>query len=191
MIMSEASDFHYPTIDERALKLVMRIYENNPNYLDDPLCPYTQETKDLLKGQAKAHDFNTHRNTEIADGDALTIQINELSRQLKDYGDFIQNSPSATAQDKNTYFRLSSALLEKQIDQREKVSNIKQFEQLQSFILDFMDKEMNADQRGLFMEKIKMMGGVLTTSTSSVNHDSKNNTEGVQQNDLSNPISTI
>ena len=190
MFMSEA-DFHYPTLDDRALKLALRIYENNPNYLDDPNCPYSEDVKNLFKGTSKVHDFNTHRNVEVPDGDNLMGQINELSRQLKEYGDFIQSSPSATPQDKNTYFRLMTSLLDKQIEQSEKVSNIKEYENFQSFILDFMDKELNADQRNLFMEKIKMLGGGLTTSTSSVTPDVKNKTEGETENALPHQIPAL
>lgn len=189
--MSEAPDFHYPPLDEAKLKLVMRIYENNAGYLDDPKCPYSPETKALLKGQAKAHDFTSHRSDELADTDTLITQINALAQQLKDYGLFINNNAEATPQDKNTYFRLSTALLDKQIEQRDKLANIKQFEQFQAFLLDFMDKEMDADQRFIFMDKIKMMGGLLTTSTSSVTHVDKNKTEGDTQNDLSNPIPAL
>lgn len=185
------NDFHYPPITEGPLKLALRIYENNPNYFDDPACPYSQDLKDILKGKAKVHDFATHRDTEVADGDTLIVQINELSRQLKEYGEFIQNSADATPQDKNTYFRLTTSLLDKQIEQREKITNIKEWEKFQAFLLDFMDKEMNADQRGLFMEKIKMLGGVLTTSTSSVTHDDKNKTEGDNKHDLLNKVPAL
>lgn len=185
------NDFHYPPISEGPLKLALRIYENNPGYFDDPACPYSNDLKDILKGKAKVHDFATHKNNEVADGDTLIVQINELSRQLKEYGEFIQNSEDATPQDKNTYFRLTTSLLDKQIEQREKITNIKEWEKFVSFILDFMDKEMNADQRSLFMEKIKMLGGGLTTSTSSVNHDDKNKTEGETKNALPNQVPAI
>ena len=187
--MSDA-DFHYPPVDERNLKLALRIYESNPGYLDDPECPYSQDLKDLFRGTAKVHDFTSHGPAEIPDGDRLNWMINELQRQLSAYSDFIDNNEEATASDRNTYFRISTMLLEKSIEQREKVMNIKQYEVFQTFLLDFMDKEMNVDQRSLFMEKIKMLGVGLTTSTSSVTSElNKNKTEGA--NALSNPVPTL
>jgi hypothetical protein len=172
------SDFHYPVINEKDITLIARLYEANPTYFDTPECPYSQDIKDIYKGTAKYHDFDTHiDNSEIPSSDTLISQINELMTQLKSFGKNIEDSEEASAQDRSTYFRLSATLIEKLLDMREKVCNIKDYELFVNEILDIMDRICTADQRQEIMDRLQKFvpeKELVTTTTEEETKGAKN-----------------
>ena len=154
-------DRYYPKLDEKMMEVVSKIYENDPNYFDDPKCPYSQEVKDIYKKKTKYNDFDTH-NSELKSSEGLLEEINLLSSQLKHYWQEIQSGQGTTPADKNTYFRLATTLLEKMIDMREQVTNIKQFEAFTSLVLDVIDRELDTEARNRVLERFKQLGSDLT-----------------------------
>jgi len=156
------ADYHYPKIDEKMLRLISNIYENNPGYFTDPSCPYEQSTKDIFQKTAKHHDFDSHAPNELKSSDGLLEEINLLSSQLKSYWNEIQSGQGTTPADKNTYFRLATTLIEKQIDMKERVLNIKEYEAFVMMVLDVIDRELDADQRARVLDKFKTVAAPLT-----------------------------
>lgn len=149
--------FHYPTLDENAISVIARVYEANPQYFDHPDCPYDQITKDIFKGNAKFQDFDTHTDVKIANSDDLLTQITQLSKELKAYGQSIKTEEGTSASDRNTYFRLSVTLLEKLVDIKEKIANVKSYEQFNNEVLDIMDKILTPDQRTTVMQRLESL----------------------------------
>lgn len=158
--MPDNSDLFYPTINERDLHLIARIYTANPHYFDVPECPYSEATKEIFKGTSQYRDFDTHKTTEIPATDSLIAQINILSHQLQEYGNSINLGDNVSASDRNTYFRLSVALLEKLIEIKEKVTKIKEYEVFTAAVMDIMDKLLSPDQRNVMMAKLGELSGV-------------------------------
>ena len=154
----------------------MAIYEGNPQYFDDPNCPYSYETKCFFKGTARVHDFDNHNTSQLPDTDSVVSQLNGLLSQLKTWGDEVNRGNDESASDRNTYFRIYSGLIEKIITMKEKASNIKMYEQFISIVLDIMDREMDADQRNRVMLRLEPLVGGLTIEQKPSTHSNNNNT---------------
>lgn len=158
-------DRFYPKVDEQPFRTISRIYEADPQYFDDRMCPYSQELIDLFRGRAKFHDFDSHASEKLPSADDLVVQINRLTSQLEQYWQDVKGG-EATPADKNTYFRIASGLLEKMIDMKEKATAIKQFESFTAAVLDILDREMDVDRRNVVMDKLKTILGTPLTSES-------------------------
>lgn len=157
-------DRFYPKLDEKMMSVVAKIYENDANYFQDPKCPYDQTTKDIYQKRSKYSDFDSHNNTELKSSDSLLEEINLLASQLKQYWQEIQSGQGTTPADKNTYFRLATTLLEKMIDMKERITNIKEFEAFITLTLDIIDKELDMEQRNRVLDRYKNIGSDLTVS---------------------------
>lgn len=149
MVMTQ--ERYYPSVDEKSIKLLLRLMESDPKLLDHPECPYSDDFKSLFKHTEKARDFDTSDDTVIPDANDLLTQINMLSRELAEYGQTIKHSDN-NASDRNTYFRLSVTLMEKLVDIKERISKISQYEAFIGTILEFMDREFTPDQRNLLVQ---------------------------------------
>jgi glutaredoxin len=150
----------YPKIEEKNLKLITKLYENDKEYFNKPECPYSSDTKAIFQKTAKHFDFETHElSDEVPETESLVRQMNKFARELEDYGESIRNSDSASSSDKNTYHRLKATLLEKFVDMREKLSKVTEYELFQSEILDIMDKTCTPDQRMAIMERLQQFTG--------------------------------
>lgn len=180
-------DRYYPKLDEKTMELVGKIYENDPNYFMDPKCPYSSGVKDIYQKMAKHNDFDSH-NKDLKSSDGLLEEINLLASQLKQYWQEIQSGQGTTPADKNTYFRLATTLLEKMIDMKERVHNIKEFEQFINVVLDVLDKELDTEARNRVLDRFKHIGSDLTGADKEVitlsttdetgnNNDNKNSDE--------------
>lgn len=157
---------YYPPLEERNINIVSQLYEADAAYFEDPACPYSKGVIEIFKGTSKAHDFDGHGyGDEVPDADSLISQINALNKQLHVYGKDIQNGgEDISASDRNTYFRLSVTLLEKLLDMKKEISNIKEYESFIAIVLDFMDKELTPDKRNMFMLRVEgLTGGAVST----------------------------
>lgn len=166
-------DRYYPPLDEKPLKTISLLFENDPDYFNDRNCPYSQDVINIFRGMAKFQDFDSHANNELPSSDNLIQQINQLAAQLRSYWNDIKGG-DATPADKNTYFRIASSLMEKMTDMKERVSNIKQYEVFTSAVLDILDRELNVDQRNRLMTRLKEILGTPLTEDS--NKGSKEDT---------------
>lgn len=151
-------DRYYPPLNEPSLKTLIKLIETYPDFLDDPKCPYSIEIKQFLKGKSSAAnvDFATIDISNLTEEDLLN-EINGLYQSLQQYGRDVATSGNAT--DKNTYFRISTNLLEKIVDMREKTLGMKQYAAFQQEILNIMDSIMNADQKLEVMNRLKKFVG--------------------------------
>lgn len=156
------TDRFYPPLDEKAFKTISMIYEADPGYFNDRNCPYSQDLIDLFRGKSKFHDFDSHAAKELPSADDLVVQINKLASQLENYWQEIKGG-EATPADKNTYFRIASGLLEKMVDMKERVLNIKQYQSFTEAVLDVLDRELDVDRRNLVMDRLKIILGTPLT----------------------------
>ena len=146
--------YFYPPINEHHIIQISKLYELNPDYFSNKDCPYPKEVIEVFTGTAKYHDFDSHA-PESTETDSILSQIQQLSKQLKEYGRGILDDEGNSSTDRNTYFRLSVALMEKLVDIREKITNIKEYEMFISEVLDIMDSELDADQRSRVLERLE------------------------------------
>lgn len=146
---------HYPPLNEPQLKLVLTLYEANPDYFNHPDCPYSKEIKDLFQGELAVKYFDSHVGGSGSDelDDATTMKaLTELYTKLKDYWDDVKDSDKAT--DKNTFFRVSASLLEKVVLLKEKQSNIMLVDSFINEVLNIMGDICTPDQRNEVIDRL-------------------------------------
>jgi len=149
---------YFPNISEDQILLINRVARSladNPNYLDDNACTYSQPIRDFFKKHAA-------RGAEVEDlfeGDqvvAVERQIQKLINDLEAYG----NSLGADdASEKLQYFKTKNSLLEKLLNNLERSANLKQINEFRQIVIQFMDEVLTKDQITDFMKRID---GVLT-----------------------------
>lgn len=144
---------HYPQLDEKSIRLVTQLYEVDPKYFDSPECPYSPDIKELFKGENQTKYFDTHTTVSLATDEDISNEINDVYTKLKDYWDEVKSSDKSA--DKNTFFRVSTSLLEKLVDLRERMSKIKQVNAFITEVMLIMDEILNSDQRNEVTERLK------------------------------------
>lgn len=142
---------HYPELNEREIKLVYKLFETYPTYFESEECPYSEEVKDIFRGNTKAADYD-QANGDAPDLPTVEQQVVLLGKQLKEYGEYAMNDDDATPSDKNTYFRMMAALSEKQLAMLSEIYKLKDVELFYTRIIDFVDREMDATQRATFID---------------------------------------
>jgi hypothetical protein len=157
---------HYPTINESQLwpfNLVRQHLMEDPTYLDGPECPYPGEvkrflsllvppkTKSLDALNAEAGDLGT------AEGDELDLEkeLKRLLNEIREYGRKLGLDESA---EKATYFRISTALMEKLVALLEKAHGAKRQQEFEAFILKFLEDECSPDVRTRLMDRLSEVG---------------------------------
>lgn len=150
------SDKFYPKLDEGQLRTIKKLMSIHPDYLDDPACPYSDETKQILgSNQPVTKQIETELaeiDFESMDGESLLTEINRVYNELKASGVNITGAESA---EKNTYFRLSVSLLREVVVIREKVTNMINTSKFTEIVLQAMEEILDTEQRNLFLERIK------------------------------------
>lgn len=142
----------YPPIDEdlvAQLKMVRKLVESDADYLTDPECPYSGDVKAFLYAISGHSQVSAER--DEADGDLLT-EINKLRSELREFGNSLDSSDTT---EKNTYFRLSVALLEKLTTLQERAAGVKMVQQFTDTVLTIMEDELTPDQRTSIMKRLR------------------------------------
>jgi hypothetical protein len=149
-------DNYYPEIDEKNLGLLSDLMDQNgPEWLDHPDCPYSDKLKKLLMGsQIKIEDdFDNPENYDMLSSDEHMLkEINSLYKYLQEFGKDMRSSDSAA--EKNTYFKISTALLEKLIAMRERTINLSKMNEFTEVVLQIMEDELDVDTRSKILEKL-------------------------------------
>lgn len=146
--------YFYPPLNEPALRQVIQLYEQYPDYFSAPECPYSPVIKDFLKLHSAASDFDTHKNVSVKlNEQGLEDEIDALYTSLKTYGETAKASDNAA--DKNTFFRLSVGLLEKIIEVKKNLSYIQSVNVFIEEVLVAMQEILDPDQRNEFLDRIR------------------------------------
>lgn len=145
----------YPELNYQTIRLVQKLYADNPTYLDDPDCPYPKDIIELFKGEVQAKYFDVQNTPTLAltNDSQIAAEIDDIYSKLKQYWEEVKNSDKSA--DKNTFFRVSAGLLEKLVELRERMSKIKKVNSFISETLDIFDCVLTADQRNEVMERLE------------------------------------
>ncbi len=173
----------YPQIDSRGLNTLMSIkgmFASDPDYFDDPECPYDEglraELKELLVGKVieveKVVEVEkiVERRVEIAAAAAegegkrgpkakvgsekADVVSAELKEVLGDLRRLRTDSKTLSPADKAMILKTQTVLLEKLIVMEERLTNIKAVSRFMSTIMGIMDDLMDDSQRQSFMKRI-------------------------------------
>ncbi len=149
----------YPVLQEKELRLVQQLIDHDPGYLHDPTCPYAEDIKKILRPKSAEQESLAQMSGPAAVADAeIMKEINGLYTRLKDY--WLEVKDSDKSADKNTFFRVSTTLLEKIIELRERMSNLSQVNAFTSEVLTIMEEIMTPDQRNVVEERLRKFNDV-------------------------------
>lgn len=144
---------YYPPISEKDIRLIQKLYEGDPSYFEAEECPYSPEVKDLFKGEVQSKYFDdTNPVKPIASDDEIAQEINDVYAKLKEYWEEVKSSDKSA--DKNTFFRVSTSLLDKLVELRERMSKIKKVNAFITEVLAIMDEILLPDQRNEVTERL-------------------------------------
>lgn len=150
----------YPTVrDETVLSLtpVLKRSLQDPSYLSDPECPYSDLVKDFFR------QFQVTKTVDLfEDKDELVVIDQQIHAIINDLEAVAAQLGSADHSEKLTYFKTKSSLLEKLIGMRERVLNLREVNEFRSVILAFLDEVCSKDQ---ITDLMKRLDGVLGSNT--------------------------
>lgn len=144
---------HFPSISEDWVLLINRVFRHiadDPEFLNDPKCPYPPLVKDFFTKQIAT----TSEAPDLFEGDevvAVEKQIQKLLNDLEVYG---KSLGSNDASEKLQYFKTKNSLLEKLLNNMERATNLKQINDFRSIVVQFMDEVLTKDQITDFMKRI-------------------------------------
>ena len=147
--------YTYPALDTKSINLIIQLYESFPDYFDSPDCPYPDTIKDLFRGELAYLDFDSHdtKSSNPLTDDEIIKNISDIHSKLQNYWNDVKNSDKGS--DKNTFFRVSVALLEKLVSLRKEMSGIKHANQFIAETMTIMEDVLSADQRNEVMERLE------------------------------------
>lgn len=138
----------YPLIDEAALKIVIKKLEQDPNYLQSEVCPYSDTTKNIFN--------NTKKETIVNNIDDVKNTLAKLNEQLKAQSDRFDANDLAPAES-NAYLKTRLAMARELIELEEKLANLQQVNTFYAVVMTIMEEELDeyTDVRTKIMERLK------------------------------------
>ena len=149
---------YYPDITEDQLwpfSIVKRQLEEDPDYLDDPECPYSGDIRRFF-GKVPTEDSGETTKASVDDIN-FESEVSKLYKQLKEFGDGLETGDTS---EKNTYFRLSVSLLKDILDLKERAAGLNHFKEFTDAVLQIMGDILTPDQRTRVMNRLRDIIGM-------------------------------
>lgn len=143
-------DRYYPVLDVstiQALETVQLLIEDDPTYLDE--APYPKEVLEYLRGGG-----GEERPVVPVEDLDLEAEADRLYQELREYGETVKDPA-----ERNTYFRLSTTLMEKLLNIKERATNVAMVKQFTETVLQIMEDELSPDQRTSIMRRLRDLMG--------------------------------
>ena len=154
----------YPTIrDEMAVALnaVVQNLEQDAGYLDHPDCPYSPAIKSFFKSKIQTTVSGGGADFDLFEGaDELLVLDEQIIKVINDLENFGNTLTANDVTEKMAYFRTKTSLIEKLVNMRERLANLKEINDFRTIILDFMNEICSKDQITTLMHRLD---GVLGT----------------------------
>lgn len=148
---------------EFSLVVVIKALEENPNYLNDPECPYNGKLRELLQHlaprqatAAPADDGDFEPRTD----DQLEREVTKLLDDIKAFGVTLS---VGDVTERMSYFRTHTNLLEKLVSMKERMANVKSVATFQAIVLNAIEESLTPDQRTQVMDALhqQIQSGVI------------------------------
>lgn len=145
--MSQQPD--YPALDEGNIRIVLKHLADNPEYLSDPSCPYTEDTKSLFLTPTSTETSKIVNNIDrqIATLDKLNAQLEKQSQRF-DNGEL---EPSEA----NAYFRQRINVAREILELQEKLAHVQNVTSFYAQVMEIMEDVMDVDQRAEAIAKLQ------------------------------------
>jgi hypothetical protein len=142
----------YPPIEAKNLspfRSIRALLDKDPAYLDNPACPYDQETKGFLKLMLGAPGGAPAVALETAED--LEKQLNEIYSGLVQFG----NQQGLKDQsDRIAWAKAVTGILDKVITLKERTINMKNYSDFQKRVLTVLDGLLTPAQRTDFVDQL-------------------------------------
>lgn len=149
----------YPAIKDDTiltLQLVVKSLEKDPQFLDHPDCPYSEVAKAyFLSTTVKGTVVNLFEGE-----DEVEVIDTQIQRVLSDLEAMGPQMARAETNERLAYFKAKTTLLEKLINMKERVFNLKELSDFRSTLISAIEDLCTKDQISDFM---KRLDGILGT----------------------------
>lgn len=138
----------YPQLDEANIRIVHKHLEDNPQYLDNPECPYTESTKNVFRPtMAKTETIVNNIDRQIKVLDKLNAQLEKQSDRF-DKGVL---EPSEA----NAYFRQRISIAQEILGLQERLAHVQNVSIFFASVMEIMEDILDVDQRAEVMDKLR------------------------------------
>lgn len=158
------SDEFFPPLDEAAnwaLVIIGKKLKEDPDYLKNDDCPYSDEVKALFEGV---------REVVVPGGlvtplavkttwDKLQEEMASIFDELNEIGEELENNESVEPKDKINYVKAKAGLMQKLVEMQERVHGIQQISAFYRVVMDIMENVLTIDQRTKVMERLETARG--------------------------------
>ncbi len=150
----------YPNIREETIltmDIVTKSLDKDPNYLDHPDCPYTDVIKAFFRRQTGGNSLEV---VDIFEGkdevEVIDQQIQKVLSDLEAMGDQMKN---AETNERLAYFKTKTSLIEKLINMKERVFNLKELSEFRNTLLAAIEDICTKDQITYFLRRLDTLLG--------------------------------
>lgn len=141
---------YYPPVEEQtafAVEVLLKLLDQDPDHLERPECPYSDDVRNLLKRLAE-------KRQSTAEVEDLEDEAGSLFQKLKELGTAID---AADTKDRVAYMRVATSLFDKLITLKERSAGMKKMAEFQRTVLDVIDSVMTPEQRTIMMDRLSKL----------------------------------
>lgn len=149
------NDKYYPRIPEETILMVNRVFRTlseNPDYLNDPACPYPDVVKTFFNRQQTVASLPAA--ADEGEADEVASVEKQIRKLISDLDTFASNLKVDDTSERLQYLKTKAGLVEKLIGYQERITNLKQINEFRSIVVQFMDELLTKDQITTFMQRI-------------------------------------
>lgn len=151
----------YPNINSETvmtLSLIEKFLDKDPKFLDHDDCPYPAEVKSFFSKRAQA--MSAPAVNIFEDEDDVDVMDKQIQKVLSDLDSMGAAMVAAEVNERIAYFRAKTTLVEKLMNLKERVFNLKELQEFRATVLQGLDDICDKDQITTFMKRLDGMLGV-------------------------------
>lgn len=142
------NDTFYPEIDPWPLQVISENLRENPMYLEDPECPYSDDVKRFFRDRVETASEVTLEDLDLEE------ETLGLYRDIKESRENFNTDDHA---ERNSYFRTATTLLEKLLVMQERATNVRQVSRFYEVVLGTLERYLEPDQITTFRNELKAL----------------------------------
>ena len=174
--------YYYPDISPKEFNILLTLAKQHEDYFTSGDCPYNEAVAEFfvppepeivernvvvevevevekpiyIQHKPKSIDTVALEETleDLESTDVMLAEVKRIYIQLQTMGSSM-TSEDASSAEKNTYFKLSTTLLEKLLGMQERIINIKTITSQIDIILEIMESEVPVDVRNSIMSRLR------------------------------------
>lgn len=151
----------YPKLSDdtvMTLTLIEKSLEKDAQFLEHEDCPYSPEVKAFF---AKRAQSVTTPSVDIFEGeDDVDVMDKQIQKVLSDLDSMGAVMATAEVNERIAYFRAKTTLVEKLMNLKERVFNLKELAEFRGTVLQGLDDICDKDQITTFMKRLDGILGV-------------------------------